>query len=240
MIPAIFRKFSSALRADGRLLVAFLLLALLALVFLKFASEVGEGETLGFDRLVLRSLRTAADPAVPAGPEWLRYAMIDVTALGGATGLTLLTTIVVGFLAVTRRYATAAFVAGAVIGGSLFGTLLKGIFLRPRPEVVPHLVEVFDTSFPSGHAMNSAVVFLTLGALLARAHKSRGVRIYLLSVAMLLTLAVGFSRVYLGVHWPSDVVAGWCVGAGWATLCWMIERWLQLHRKIEAPGEEGS
>jgi undecaprenyl-diphosphatase len=236
-VTAWISRLVRALRSDGRMLVAFVALAALAFVFLKLASEVGEGETMGFDRAILRGLRTAGDASLPVGPEWLRYAMVDITALGGATGLTLLTTIVVGFLAVTRKHATAAFVAGAVIGGSLLGGLLKGVFERARPDVVPHLVEVFDASFPSGHAMNSAVVFLTLGALLARAQEKRPVRIYIVSVAMLLTLAVGCSRVYLGVHWPSDVVAGWCVGGAWATLCWIVARALQRDHRIETPGE---
>jgi undecaprenyl-diphosphatase len=109
----------------------------------------------------------------------------------------------------------------------LLSSLLKGSFLRARPDVVPHLVQVQTASFPSGHAMNSAVAYLTLGALLAGAEKSRGVRIYLMSVAIVLTLLIGVSRVYLGVHWPSDVVAGWCVGGAWAMLCSYAARALQ-------------
>ncbi|MEI9851709.1 MAG: phosphatase PAP2 family protein [Sphingomonas sp.] len=114
---------------------------------------------MAIDRHILRGLRTAADPGVPIGPEWLRYAMIDVTAIGGTTGLTLLSVGTIGFLLVSRKYATSLFVAGSVIGVSLLGTLLKLLYDRPRPDIVPHLVQVFDTSFPSGHAMNSAAVF---------------------------------------------------------------------------------
>jgi undecaprenyl-diphosphatase len=156
--------------------------------------------------------------------------------MGGVWGLTLITLFVTGFLIVARKYATAGFVALSVIGGALLGTGLKALFDRPRPDLVPHLVEVSNASFPSGHAMNSAVVFLTLGALLASTHRSRRVRIYLISVAVGLTLAVGFSRVYLGVHWPSDVVAGWCIGAAWAILCWIAARLLQRTHQIEQPG----
>jgi undecaprenyl-diphosphatase len=227
-----------ALRADGKLLFAFLTVALLALVFLKLGSEMAEGETLGIDRAILRALRTAGDPATPVGPAWLNFAMHDVTAIGGVTGLTLLVVIVTLFLVVARKYATALFVAGSVIGGVLLEVALKAAYARARPDVVPHLVSVDTASFPSGHAMNSAVVFLTLGALLASTQESRAVRIYLVAVAIFLTLAVGCSRVYLGVHWPSDVIAGWCVGAAWASLCWMVARYLQRHRQIEAPGEE--
>ncbi|MDF7774654.1 phosphatase PAP2 family protein [Sphingomonas sp. AOB5] len=225
------------LRADFALLLAFLGLAGLSFVFLKLASEMLEGETMALDRIIIRGLRTAADPAIPIGPGWFETMMLDLTAIGGVWGLTAITVFVAGFLIVARKYATAMFVAGSVIGGAALGTLLKSVFERARPDVVPHLVEVYDASFPSGHAMNSAVVFLTLGALLASTQKSRRVRIYLICVAVALTLGVGFSRVYLGVHWPSDVIAGWCVGAAWAILCWIAARLLQRTHRIEQPGE---
>ena len=231
-------RVNRALRSDGKLLFAFLAAALLVFVFLELGSEMAEGETLGIDGAILRTLRAAGDPATPIGPAWLRYAMLDVTAIGGVTGLTMLTLLVTLFLVVARKYATALFVAGSVIGGATLELALKAAYGRARPDIVPHLVPVDTASFPSGHAMNSAVVFLTLGALLASTQKSRAVRIYLVAVAIFLTLAVGFSRVYLGVHWPSDVIAGWCVGAAWASLCWMIARYLQRHHRIEAPGEE--
>ncbi|WP_206376805.1 phosphatase PAP2 family protein [Sphingomonas sp. G-3-2-10] len=223
------------LRADFAMLLAFLGFAALSFVFLKLASEVLEGETMTLDRWIITGLRSA-DPTVPIGPSWFETMMLDVTAMGGVWGLTLITLFVTGFLIVARKYATAGFVALSVIGGALLGTGLKALFDRPRPDLVPHLVEVSNASFPSGHAMNSAVVFLTLGALLASTHRSRRVRIYLISVAVGLTLAVGFSRVYLGVHWPSDVVAGWCIGAAWAILCWITARLLQRTHQIEQPG----
>lgn len=228
------------LTADRAVLVGFLLLAGLAFVFLELASEVLEGETIGLDRLILQGLRTSTDATVPIGPGWLRVMMVDITALGDVTGLTLITLAVVGFLTVSRKYATALFVAASVVGGATLGTVLKAIFARPRPDLVPHLVEVTNASFPSGHAMNSAVVFLTLGALLARTQERWAVRIYLVVVAIVLTLLVGVSRVFLGVHWPTDVVAGWCVGAAWATGCGLLARWLQHRSRIEPPGEEAA
>lgn len=238
MLDPLIASLKRLLTADRAVLVGFLLLAGLAFVFLELASEVLEGETMGLDRLILQGFRTSADTAVPIGPGWLRVMMVDITALGDVTGLTLITLAVVGFLVVARKYATALFVAASVIGGATLGTLLKAIFARPRPELVPHLVEVTNASFPSGHAMNSAVVFLTLGALLARTQERWAVRIYLVAVAIVLTLLVGISRVFLGVHWPTDVVAGWCVGAAWATACGLLARWLQQRRRIEPPGEE--
>jgi undecaprenyl-diphosphatase len=226
-------------RVEGRLLLAFLLAALLGMVFLRVASEMSEGDTLGFDRSIIQALRDAHDPAVPLGPAWLRAAMVDITALGGVSVLTLLTVVVVGYLLAVRKAATAVFVAASITGGGLLGVALKAGFMRPRPDVVAHLVDVASTSFPSGHATNSAVVYLTLGALLARTQQNRTVRIYLMAIAIALTLTVGFSRVYLGVHWPSDVVAGWCVGAAWATVCAIVARILQRRRTLEQPGGEG-
>lgn len=225
-----------SIRADGRLLLTFLGLAIAALVFLKLASEVSEGDTMAFDRWVMLALRQPGDLAVPSIP-WLLAPMRDITAIGGPISLTLITLLVTGFLLVTRKFATAALVLASATGGAILSTLLKDIFLRARPAIVPHLVVVDTTSFPSGHAMNSAIVFLTLGALLTRTQQSRAVQLYLVSVAILLTLLVGISRVYLGVHWPSDVIAGWVVGGAWAALCLAIARLLQSHRRIEQPDE---
>ncbi|HEY0116154.1 MAG TPA: phosphatase PAP2 family protein [Allosphingosinicella sp.] len=223
------------LRIDSRILIVFLILMVAGFGFVKLASEVVEGDTLAFDRWLIRALRSPADPSVPVGPEWLQVFMIDVTAMGGVTLLTMITVIATGYLIATRKFSTAAFLAGAVAVGAILSTLLKLGFARSRPDLVAHLVEVDSTSFPSGHAMNSAITYLTLGALLARAEASRRVRIYLLGIAIALTLMIGFSRVYLGVHWPSDVMAGWCVGAAWAVGCSLSARALQRRRAIEAP-----
>jgi undecaprenyl-diphosphatase len=220
-------------RIDSRMLAAFLVVAAAAFAFLKLASEVSEGDTFAVDRWLLESLRNPADLAVPAGPQWLSKAMVDLTALGGFTILTLITIVAAGYLVAARKRATAAFLVASIAGGAIVSTLLKLAFARPRPELVAHLVSVDTASFPSGHAMNSAVAYLTLGALLARTEQDRPVRIYLMSVAIALTLAIGFSRVYLGVHWPSDVIAGWCVGAAWAIFCSLIARTLQRRRTIE-------
>ena len=221
---------------DSNLLILFLLAAAGVLVFLMLASEVREGEVFGVDRWLIQALRSPADPSVPIGPFWLRRALTDITALGGSPVLTLLTLMSAGYLLAARKTATAAFLVAAVSGGAIASNLLKLVFSRPRPEVVTHLVDTYSTSFPSGHAMNSAIVFLTLGALLARAEADRRVRIYLMAIAIFLTLIIGCSRVYLGVHWPSDVIAGWCVGASWAILCSWLARALQRRRTLEPEG----
>jgi undecaprenyl-diphosphatase len=233
-------RFARSIRGDGRLLLAFLLLATLSLIFLKLASEVVEGDPMAFDRRVMLALRHSDDLSVPVGVKWLQIPMRDITALGGSTSLTLVTVVITGFLLFARKFATAGFVVASIAGGAILSVFLKSVFLRARPEIVPHLVAVDTTSFPSGHAMNSAIVFLTLGALLTRTQKDRAVRVYLIGISIVLTLLVGFSRVYLGVHWPSDVIAGWIVGAAWATLCLAVARILQEHRQIEQPDEKSS
>lgn len=222
-------------RADGKILGFFFLVIAVIFALFKLASEVMEGETLAFDRQLMMRLRDPSDPTLPIGPRWLRSAMLDITTLGGVTLLTLLTIIVVGYLVARRKRATALFVASAVMLGAAASTVMKVAFARPRPDLVPHLVEVHTASFPSGHAMNSAIVYLTLGALLARTESRPAVRVYILSAAIMLTLFIGSTRVYLGVHWPSDVMAGWMTGALWALLCTAVAQRLQRRAAIEQP-----
>jgi len=195
--------------------------------------EMIQGEPQAFDRWVLLALRNPGDPADPIGPAWLEIVYRDITSLGGAAVLTLMTAIVVGFLIVDKKRSAALFVLASVAGGTVLSTILKLAFARPRPDVVPHLVAVSSASFPSGHAMLSAVVYLTLGALLSRVEGPLRLKVYILSVAIVLTLLIGISRIYLGVHWPTDVLAGWCAGAAWATLCWRIALTLQRRGEVE-------
>lgn len=215
MIPRRFGVRSAALGA-----VAVALAGVVAL-----ASEIAEGDTRAFDGAIMTALRRSGDLTQPVGPAWLQNTMLDFTALGGVSVLTLLTILAVGLLLAQRKWRRALFLVGAISGGALLNAGLKIGFARPRPELVAHLVKVHDLSFPSGHAMNSAVVYLTLGVLLARAENGRRIKAYILGGAVLLTLLVGCSRVYLGVHYPTDVLAGWTVGASWATLCWLVAEW---------------
>ncbi|MEN2976361.1 MULTISPECIES: phosphatase PAP2 family protein [Tistrella] len=188
-------------------------------VFIGLADEVMEGETEALDRWLLSSLRNPADPADPIGPRWLETGFADLTALGSTTVLGLMTLIVIGYLLMRRSRAAALTVALSVIGGTVLSFGLKLLFERPRPDLVAHLVDVQTASFPSAHAMLSATTYLTLGTLLAAFESRRRLKIYVLGVAIALTIAVGLSRIYLGVHWPTDVVAGWCAGAAWAVAC---------------------
>lgn len=220
-------------RIDIWILGAFLAIAILLGGFAMMGSEMAEGETLAFDRQILLSLRHANDLGSPVGPRWAVSAMVDLTSLGGVAVLTLVTFIAFGFLMSSRKPALALFVLGSVGGGALVGTLLKSLFLRARPEVVPHLVQVDSASFPSGHALNSAVVYLTLAALLARSMVEWRLRAYLLLVAMVLVVLIGVTRVYVGVHYPTDVLAGWTIGAAWAILCSLVAQGLQRHSAVE-------
>lgn len=183
----------------------------------------------GFDTEILLALRTPDDLATPIGPHWLKEVMRDLTSLGSAAVLIYITAAVILYLLVERKALAAFFVFVAIAGGQALNSVLKFGIDRPRPEVVPHLAHVSTMSFPSGHAMMSAVTFLTLGALLAQTLPDRPTKIYVLTVAVLTTFLVGLSRLYLGVHWPSDVLAGWCAGAAWAMLFWLMARWAR-HR----------
>jgi undecaprenyl-diphosphatase len=224
---------------ERRILVALLVLSGFAWGFVQLADEVVEGETDAFDTALLLALRNPADPSDPLGPGWVEEFARDVTALGGVGILVFMTVAVAVFLRLQGRRGDMWFVLVAVLGGQALSTLFKAGFDRPRPDIVPHAVVVHSASFPSGHAMMAAVTYLTLGALLARVQPRRVLKVYLLGLATILTLAVGVSRVYLGVHWPTDVLAGWTAGAAWALLCWTVASWLQRRGAMSPPGGAG-
>lgn len=220
-------------------LAIFLGIAGLIFAFGFLAEEVLEGDTAAFDRTIFLIFRKPADPASTIGPLWLKEMARDLTALGSTVVLGLVFVSVLGYLVLVRKRAAALLVLGAVLGGQFLSTLLKMLFERSRPDLVPDAPHVFTASFPSGHAMLSAVTYLTLGALLARVQPHRYARVYLLVLAITLTVLVGVSRVYIGVHWPTDVLAGWCVGSAWAMLCWTAAIWLQRRGQLEQPSEAG-
>ena len=222
-------KLRVAKRDRSELLLLFGALALFSIVLLisNLAGEVLEGDTLEFDKRMLAALRKADNPAQPIGPAWIEMMALDITALGGPTVLGMTVLAVVGFLVLHGMYRNAAFVFFATIGAWMLNDLLKEVFARPRPQVVPHLRQVMTLSFPSGHALTSAAVFLTLGALLMRVAQTRLVKFYIMFIAMATTLLVGATRVYLGVHYPTDVLAGWLIGISWALFCWLLERSLE-------------
>ncbi|MGE0153426.1 MAG: phosphatase PAP2 family protein [Reyranellaceae bacterium] len=221
-------------RREIALLSLLLLIAGSLWIFLEIADEVAEGEIEHIDRTIFLAFRNPADIADPLGPAWLEEAALEITALGSFAVLGLITLAALAWLLLLRKTSAAVLVLASVLGGVLISSLLKTGFARPRPDLVPHADVVHTLSFPSGHAMSAAVVYLTLAALLARAQAHRRLKFYLIGVAMTLTLLIGISRVYLGVHWPSDVLAGWSVGSAWALMCWAVALWLQ--RRAAAPG----
>lgn len=218
-------------------LVALFICAGLVWAFGAIAEEVVEGDTHKLDMAVLMALRTPGNPADLIGPPWVEEMMRDLTALGSYAFIVIVVVAATGYLLLIRKVGLAMFMAAAVVGGILISNLLKMAFDRPRPEL-DHAARVFTPSFPSGHAMLSAVTFLTLGALLTRANVDWRVKLYFLAVAVLLTLIVGLSRIYLGVHYPSDVIAGWCVGSAWALVCWAVALWLQARGSVEPAASE--
>jgi len=239
MVYASTRAFRLAVRwltgQEAGVLLTALAIVLALLAFSKTAGEMREGDLREFDDGVLRMMRSADDPSVPIGPAWLVQVAIDVTALGGMGVLAVILLIVVGYLALEGRYDAIALIVVATAGGGLLSELLKWWFARKRPEIVPHLVNVGSASFPSGHSLLAVVTYLTLGAVLARFVPRRRSRTYCIVVSLLLALLIGLSRVYLGVHYPTDVLAGWSAGLAWALPCWLVARYLQYRGRVKPP-----
>lgn len=191
-------------------------------MFFGLASEIQEREYEDYDRAILLALREPNALHDPIGPHWVEEMGRDLTALGGFTVLTALTIVSVGLMLLMRKTRLALLALVAVSGGMMASNILKQIFARSRPDVVPHGVLVTSASFPSGHAMMAATVYLTLGVLLARTQPKAAIRLYIIGVSTGIAVLVGISRVYLGVHWPTDVLGGWILGAVWALLFWIV------------------
>jgi undecaprenyl-diphosphatase len=206
------------------------------LVFAFIAGEVKEGGTLAFDRDLLLAMRRPGDLSLKGSPP-VQEAARDVTALGGTLVITLLTASTAGFLALDGKRRMAGFLCLSILTGAIASNILKNAFHRQRPQLVPHAMYAASGSFPSGHSMLSALTYLTIGALLARSHARKRIKVYCLFLAVLLTFSIGVSRVYLGVHWPTDVLAGWTAGAVWALLCWIAARQLQRRHALERESE---
>ena len=223
-------------RQEAIILLTAFAVVLAVYGFLELAEELREGEMHKFDEWLLRLVRRTDNPALLIGPPWLAEAVTDFTALGSTAILTTVVLCAIGYLALLHRYGAATFVLVAAAGGGLLSVALKQVFARTRPDVVPHLVTVEGLSFPSGHSMAAAVIYLTLGALLARFVARRPIRVYVIGISLGLTCLIGITRVCLGVHYPTDVLAGWAAGLGWALLCWLVARYLQHRGTVESPG----
>lgn len=209
--------------AESRRLPPLLGAAAIGAAALALALLIGllvDHRPFAFDRAIIAGLRVAGQPQQPVGPAWLRQAMVSVTALGGGTVLTIVVAAAAGLMLVRRLWLTATLTLAATVSGSVAVQLVKGEVARARPPLAGRLVEAAGMSFPSGHSANSAIVYLTLAALAAQVVPGRAAKGYLVAVAVLLVGAIGCSRVYLGVHWPSDVLAGWSFGTVWALAWW--------------------
>jgi undecaprenyl-diphosphatase len=202
----------------------FYLLLTAAVLFCLISILVVSGKTIYIDNLILLSFRNAANTSIPIGPYWLLDFMRDVSALGSVSVAIVITVIASGFLIIKKGYKTLNILLSAVLGGGMFDLLLKEVFTRPRPRVVPHLVNVDSLSYPSGHSVMSAAIYLTLALILINLDIKRNIKMFFLYSAIFLILIIGISRIYLGVHYPSDVLGGWDLGLIWSSFSVMFLR----------------
>ncbi|MBV9550369.1 MAG: phosphatase PAP2 family protein [Alphaproteobacteria bacterium] len=199
-------------RPELQAALLFFVVASLLLVFAVLGEEITEGETMKFDRSLANTLR-----ALGAGAAWTAEAARDLTSLGSTAVLGLITGVAVLYLLLLKDRIGSAVVFSTVFGGQILSSSLKAWFDRARPDLLP-LPPNLSASFPSGHSMMSAVTYLTIAMLLTRTQPARSIRIFSVAVAVLMIVVVGLSRVYLGYHWPTDVLGGWCLGSAWALL----------------------
>lgn len=213
-----------------KILINLFILVTALLIFTYVAKEVVSGECKEFDEMTLNYLRH--DEKIMSDEQtWLTGMMTDITALGGTTIIFMITAAVVFYLLIQKQYEFMWLILIATIGGAMLSFGLKELFARERPPLIYQLLTVKSLSFPSGHAMMSSVVYLTQGTLLAKVQANRNLRAYILLVALILVFLIGISRVYLGVHYPTDVLAGWSVGLAWASLCWLAAKYLQRRKE---------
>ena len=232
-----YQRVQHFVSAEIWLLAAIAAASGLLLAFLSLADEVVEGETEAFDNSILMLFRDPTNVDQVVGPDWVHEMVRDITALGSFSLLGLAVIGVCAYLVMVRLKSAALLLIVSVIGGTLLSTFLKMGYNRPRPDLTA-MSQQFTASFPSGHAMLSAVTFLTIGAVLARLAPSRRLQIFAIAGGVFLTVLVGCSRLYMGVHYPSDVLAGWCLGAAWAVLCSTIAFKLQRSGAVEEPAEQ--
>lgn len=223
------RRVNDVYAAIGIFIVLGATVALAATwVFVRIAGEVREGETQAFDVAVLRFMEAQKT-------ELLDRVAIEITFLG--TGVIVLTIVAISgmFLWLTKHKHSALLLMVSTAGGILLNGLLKAGFDRPRPQVFEWGQHTVSSSFPSGHAMSAAAVYMTVAYLAARLQRRRISRALTLLAAVIVIALIAASRLYLGVHYPTDVLAGVVIGIAWAALCMaMLETTLLYGRRRSA------
>jgi len=228
-----FPKLKKLLRIEILIMTGILFLLLFVWGGLELRNFFVFERAQQFDEWLLLSVRDAENPEMLFGPHWVDEAVRDITALGGPAVMTFMIIAVMGYLLLKRNYRSAALVIVATVGGLIISLLLKDFFMRDRPLIVPALMVETSPSFPSGHSMLSAIVYLTLGSLLTRLEISARIRVYTISVAIFIAALIGITRILLGVHYPTDVIFGWIAGFFWASLCWFVMMILQDQKVIQ-------
>lgn len=188
--------------------LSFLLAAGAIFLFAQLADEVLEGDTQAFDEAVLQWFQTHRTPG-------LNRVALEVTALGSGSVIIMVVLLASVFLWLTKHKWSVYVLLLVVLGGKLLNNLLKGGFGRERPSIVESITDVSSQSFPSGHAMSSIVAYGSIAYLIGRLEPSKRLRYTIWTVAILLVLAIGATRMYLGVHYPSDIIGGYVAGAAW-------------------------
>lgn len=207
---------------ESRVLLIWFSIASALWAFFYLGDEIGEGDTGAFDSQLVELLRTQGGD--PIGPAWFKDAMRDVTALGGFTFLLLTIIVVVLSLLFHRKRREGIILAATAIGAQTSIEIFKILYDRPRPDPVAPSLQTYTSSFPSGHTTESTAIFLSVATIIAAFELKASNKILAYSVAIFVILAIGFSRVYLGMHWPTDVLGGWVLGATWALAAWIALR----------------
>ena len=243
LVPFLRRALTVA-RAEFAALGALAIVSLGIMTFVEIAADMTGANGRAFDQRVLHWMQPVAGQ--PRGPWWLNEAAADITSLGGIAVLTLFAVVALGMLLILGKRLSAVLLVVGLAGGIALSECLKALFERERPSAAFQAVETLNASFPSGHALLSTVFYLTVAVMMTRAFSKRRLKAYVLGVGMVFALMVGLTRVYLGAHWASDVMAGWCVGAAWAMALWLVSyaverRQTRRHARLvdETPVAEG-
>jgi len=205
-------------------------------IFVTVTDEVIESEHRAIDKRVMLAFRTPGDLARPIGPEWVKRVSLEISAMGSAPVLTIIVLLICGYLFLEKNPAAAWTILFASVSGTILNQILKNLIGRERPQIVPHLSEISNSSFPSGHSMLSAIIYLTVATLLTKTVHTRAAKIYLIGSAFVLAFLVGLTRVIIGVHYPTDVVAGWMAGTAWAIICWFLAGWFSRRGQLLSKG----